>query len=197
MTARAQLNHLFDRWAVWAFLLLASANTLIGGLNPDLQGLLQWFMWPLLALYVLGLFMLSSNHEPITCGTCWDLFPVNPGEHAARRSRPWFAVVHVVIWLAERLRRLLPFLDGASASIIASLTLLVSAVGVARIVVQPPWINLVGLLFVGLVVHSARRHAQLQPWCPWCHRRGKGKDQPEAPEPQPSTGRDLALEGAK
>jgi hypothetical protein len=196
VTARAQLNHLFDRWAVWIFLLLASANTITGGINPNLEGPLQWVMWPLLTLYLVGIFKLGLKHEPITCGTCWDLFPVNPGEHAARRSRPWFAAVHTVIWLADRLRRL-PFLDGVSASIIATMTMLVTVVGVARIVIDPPWISLVALLYVALIVHSARRHAQLQPWCPWCRRRGKGDEEPKTPDPQPSTGRDLALEGAK
>lgn len=194
MTARAQLNHLFDRWGIWAFMLIAAAHTITIATLPELEGPLQWVMWPLIILYPVGIFKLGLKHEPITCATCWDLFPVNPGERAARRSRPWFAAVHTVIWLSDRLRRL-PFLDGPSASIIAAITILVAVVGLARIVIDPPWISLVGFLYVVLIVHSGRRHAQLQPWCPWCRRGGEGEDETEAPDPQPSTGRDLKPAG--
>src|SRR5690606_33839165 len=40
--------------------------------------------------------------------------------------------------------------------------------------------------FVVFILSAARRHGQLQPWCPWC-RGGPGDDKPVAvPDPQPS-----------
>lgn len=196
MTARAQLNHLFDRWGVWVFMLMAAAYTITIAILPELEGPLQWVIWPILVLYPVAIIALGRRHEPIMCGTCWKLFPLNPAEHAAGRARPFLASLHVVIWLSDRLRRL-PFVDALNASLIVMLTLMVAVHTVTQILLDPPWVFLVTLLFVAFIVHSGRRHAQLQPWCPWCRRGGPPKEQPEAPDPQPSTGRDLALEGAK
>lgn len=194
MTARMQINHLFDRWSLWAFVLVGTAHTITIGITPELEGPLNWVMWPFVIAYGFGLFFLGRQHEPVTCASCWDRFPINPEEQAARRARPWLAVTHLTMWLADRLRRL-PFLDAFNAALLASMLLLMTVVSVARIVVQPPWISMVSLFYVVFFVHSLRRHAQLQPWCPWCRRGDDGDEETEEPEPEPSTGIDLKPAG--
>lgn len=189
MTARMQINHLFDRWAVWFIVLVGTAHTITIAITPELKGPLNWVMWPLVIAHGFGLWFLGRQHEPVTCAACWDRFPINPEEQAARRARPSLAFIHVLLWVGDRINRL-RFMDGFTSQFLASMLMLMAVVSTARIFIGPPWISMVTLFYILFFVHSARRHAQLQPWCPWC-RRGKGRDkEPEAPTPEPSTGID-------
>jgi hypothetical protein len=194
MTIRMQINHLFDRWSVWAMVVLCTAHTITIAITPELEGPLNWALWPIVIAHVLGLWFLGRQHEPVACGACWKRFPINPEEQAVRRARPSLAYVHVLLWVSDRLRRI-PFLDGLTAGLLATLLLMVAVTGVARIFIGPPWISMVTLFYVLFFVHSARRHAQLQPWCPWCRRGDDGDEEPEEPDPQPSTGIDLKPAG--
>lgn len=196
MTARMQINHLFDRWSVWALVLLGTAHTFAIAITPELKGPLNWVMWPLVIAHGFGLFFLGRQHEPVTCAACWDRFPINPEEQAARRARPSLAFVHVVMWVGGWINRI-PFMDVLTSAFLASMLMMMALVSAARIFIGPPWISMVLLFYILFLVHSAQRHAQLQPWCPWCRRGGDDDKEPEEPEPQPSTGIDLKPVGVR
>jgi len=196
VTRRLRLNHLFDLWAVWVIALFVIANAVTTAIWPDLDTLLTWtVMWPVVILHAVGLLTLARKHESIACDICRDRFLVVPGDDTARRARPYLILTHVVMWLSDRLRKL--GFDALGAGIIAAMALVVAVTSIARLIVPAHWTGVVAILFVIFFVHSVRRHSQLQPWCPWCRRGGTPEDEPEVPDPQPSTGRDLALEGAK
>jgi hypothetical protein len=141
-------------------------GVIIVGLYPP-PGALALTVPLLLAVVVVGSWLLMRRHDRRLCEQCAATMPLNPGNQAARYGRR-FWVAHTG---AER-RFLIPYVVVLIGSNFFPGTL-------GRVV----WV-IMQLSMVYLIM-SYTAHRKLQPWCPWCSEGGGGSRHSDAPDPLP------------
>ena len=151
-------------WVTFPALLITAAFVPTTG-----PWLIAWVA--LVVVAAVWMFGPSLIHDHRPCVQCAGSWPMNPAETAERRHR-W-------LWIAHY---------GTVTYLGVYLALWVVVMLVAR---DGPPLLLV-YLFAGfpVLVRAQRLHNQLQLWCPYCKRRGRGDDEDVVvPDPTPSASR--------
>jgi len=142
---------------------------------------------------LLGLFVVYGlPHLKNLCPDCVDEMPLNPSAETTRYRRVLrrFHRAASALTFGGRLSRFNRW--GRDGQLIAQVALWCGfSYGLSYLFdLAGTWgsvaFAVLTTFFVVFILSAARRHGQLQPWCPWC-RGGPGDDKPVAvPDPQPS-----------
>lgn len=142
-------RHGRDLAMLGAYLFLSSASS-----APWLPASVVGFAAPVAVAAGTFIVLGIVRHDRALCGHCMAQMPLNPTA-AAQRERPILKLAHLTRWNLAAMLALI---------IIGSF--LLSTWWESNLAVSLAMVPLIAVVF------SADRHSRLQPWCPYCRRRG-------------------------